>query len=307
MTDRGAPDPAAAAGSGLILVTGATGTTGRHLTGLLRERGARVREASRHPRPDAGPDTSVFFDWGDPATYPAALDGISGLYLLRPPRAAQAMPLAERFLAAARAAGVRRIVLLHSMVAGPAGMPQIRQAVEESAPEYAILQPSWFMQNFTGTHPTAIALREHGEIATATGNGRVGFIDARDIAAAAAAALLAPEPPNTRYVLTGPETLSYPQVAAILSEITGRAIRHTDLTAGQLTARWTAAGLPENLATAAADLDIAISRGDYDYTTPDVQDLTGLPPRSFRDFAAEHRDAWPTRAKPRLSPTAPST
>jgi uncharacterized protein YbjT (DUF2867 family) len=292
MTDRGAPGPAAAAGSGLVLVTGATGTTGRHLTRLLRERGARVREASRHPRPGAGADTNVLFDWGDPATYPAALDGISGLYLLRPPRAADAMPLAERFLAAARAAGVRRIVLLHSMVTGPAGMPEVRQAVEETAPEYAILQPSWFMQNFTGTHPTAIALRERGEIATATGNGRVGFIDARDIAAAAATALLTPDPPNTRYVLTGPETLSYPQVAAILSEITGRTIRHTALTAGQLTARWAAAGLPENLARTAADLDIAVSRGDYDYATPDVRDLTGQPARSFQDFAFEHRDTW---------------
>lgn len=289
MTDRGAP-PAAAAGSGPVLVTGATGTTGRLLTELLRVRGAHVREASRHLRPGANPGTSVFFDWGNPATYPAALDGIRGVYLLRPPRAADAMPLVEQFLSAARAAGVRRIVLLHSMVAGPAGMPEIRQAVEESAPEYAILQPSWFMQNFTGAHPTAVALRERGEIATATGSGRVGFIDARDIAAAAARALLAPDPPNTRYVLTGPETLSYPQVAAILSEVTGRTIRHVDLTPVQLTARWTAAGLPANLARTAADLDIAISRGDYDYTTPDVQDLTGQPPRSFKDFAAAHRD-----------------
>jgi uncharacterized protein YbjT (DUF2867 family) len=290
LTDLGAPGPVVATGGGPVLVTGATGTTGRYLTRLLRERGARVREASRHPRPGTG----VFFDWGDPATYPAALDGISGVYLLRPPRAAEAEPLVERFLAAARATGVRRIVLLHSMVTGPAGMPGIRQAVEENAPEYAILQPSWFMQNFTGAHPTAVALREHGEIATATGDGRVGFIDARDIAAAAAAALLAADPPNTRYVLTGPETLSYPQVAAILSQVTGRTIRHTSLTAELLTARWTAAGLPENLARTAADLDIAISRGDYDYTTPDIADLTGQPPRSFQDFAAAHRDAWQT-------------
>jgi uncharacterized protein YbjT (DUF2867 family) len=290
LTDLGAPGPIAATGSGPVLVTGATGTTGRHLTRLLRARGARVREASRHPQPGA----SVFFDWGDPATYPAALDGISGVYVLRPPRAAEAEPLVERFLAAARGAGVRRIVLLHSMVTGPAGMPGIRQAVEESAPEYAILQPAWFMQNFTGAHPTAVALREHGEIATATGDGRVGFIDARDIAAAAAAALLAADPPNARYVLTGPETLSYPQVAAILSQVSGRTIRHTALTAEQLTARWAAAGLPESLARTAADLDIAISRGDYDYTTPDIADLTGQPPRSFQDFTVAHRDAWQT-------------
>jgi uncharacterized protein YbjT (DUF2867 family) len=172
MTDHTATAQVTAAGSGPILITGATGTTGRHLAQILRERGAHVRAATRIPRPDADADADadVFFDWDDPATYPAA-------------------------------------------------------------PEWAILQPSWFMQNFTGTHPTAIALRERGEIATATGNGRVGFIDARDIAAAAAETLLTPEPPNARYVLTGPETLSYPQIAAILTEVTGRHIRHTALTA----------------------------------------------------------------------------
>ena len=93
-------------------------------------------------------------------------------------------------------------------------------------------------------------------------------------------------------MLTGPETLSYPQVAAILSQSTGRTIRHIDLTADQFTARWAAAGLPENLARTAADLDVSISRGDYDYVTPDVQDLTGQPPRSFEDFAVAYRDAW---------------
>jgi uncharacterized protein YbjT (DUF2867 family) len=276
VTDRGGP----------ILITGATGTTGSRVAALLRARGADIRTASRRPGPAGGTGEHVFFDWNDPATYPAALAGAKGVYLLRPPRAAaDAIPLIKRFLAVARRAGVRRIVLLHSMVTGPAGMPEIPRAVTGAVPEWAILQPSWFMQNFTGSHPTAVALRERGEIATATGNGRVGFIDVGDIAAAAAETLLTPEPPNTSYVLTGPETLSYSGIAAIISEVTGRTIRHIDLTPGQLTARWAAVGLPENLARAAADLDLAISRGDYDYTTPTVKDLTGQPPRSFRDFA----------------------
>ena len=298
MTDHTSTAPTTAAapgsgsGSGPILITGATGTTGQRLTKVLRARAAHVREASRHPRTDAGrhthTHTSVHFDWNAPDTYPAALDGITRVYLLRPPRVTEAMPLLEQFLAAANTAGVRRIVLLHSMVTGPAAMPEMPDAVMASAPEWAILQPSWFMQNFTGTHPTAVALRERGEIATAAGNGRVGFIDADDIAAAAAEVLLAPEPPNTHYVLTGPETLSYPQIAKILSQITARPIRHLDLTPQQLTARWTAAGLPDNLAKAAADLDTAISQGDYDYTTPTVKTLTGQQPRTFHDFASRH-------------------
>jgi uncharacterized protein YbjT (DUF2867 family) len=290
MTDRGARGSQAAP----ILVTGATGTTGSRVAGLLRARGVHIRAASRRPGADGGTAEHVFFDWNDPASYPAAVDGARGVYLLRPPRAAaDSILLIERFLAVARSAGVRRIVLLHSMVTGPAGMPEIPRAVAAAAPEWAILRPSWFMQNFTGSHPTAVALRDHGEIATATGDGRVGFIDADDIAAAATETLLTPGPLSGSYVLTGPETLSYAGIAAIISEVSGRAIRHIDLTPEQLIARWAAAGLPENLAQAAADLDLAIRNGDYDYTTSTVNDLTSRPSRSFRDFARAHRAAWP--------------
>jgi uncharacterized protein YbjT (DUF2867 family) len=294
VADRPWPDPATAAGAGTILVTGATGTTGRRLARLLHRRGANVRAASRNPdRTTADSGAPVVFDWNDPATYPAALAGVARLYLLRPAApAAEPLAIVERFLDAARSAGVRRVVLLHSTVTGTAGVPEIPQAVEQATPEWAILRPSWFMQNFTGNHPTAAAIRERGEIATATGDGKVAFIDADDIAAAAAETLLVADLPNTRYTLTGPEALSYPQIAAIISEAAGRRVRHINLTAGQVTARWAAAGLPSHLARIGAQLDISISRGEQDYTTSTVEDLTGRPPRSFRDYAHAHQAAW---------------
>lgn len=270
--------------AGTVLVTGGTGTTGRRLAALLRAHRVPVRVASRHPGHGAG---SVVFDWADPASYPGAVAGAESVYLVRPPATvADPLPRLRRFLATAAGAGVRRVVLLHSAVTGPAGVPEAAEAVRQAVPEWAILCPSWFMQNFTGDHPTARAIRERGEIATATGTGRVGFIDADDIAACARAALLAPEPPNTRYVLTGPEALGHADIAAILTEVTGRPVRHADLTARQLTDRWVAAGLPEPLARTAADLDRAIASGEYDYTTTTVADLTGRPPRTFREHAA---------------------
>jgi uncharacterized protein YbjT (DUF2867 family) len=280
---------------GPILVTGGTGTTGRRLAALLHRRGAHVRIATRRPQ-YVPPDTAgmpVMFDWNDPGSYPAAVAGIERVYLLRPPGVGDE-PLAriERFLAEADRAGVRRVVLLHSTATGPASMPEVAQAVEGSAPEWAILRPSWFMQNFTGDHPTARAIRREGEIATATGEGRVGFIDADDIAAAAAELLLAADPPNDRFTLTGPQALSYAQVAEIISEVCGRPVRHVNLTDDELTKRWVAAGLPERLARLAVAVDLAIRDGEQDFTTTTVEELCGRPPRSFRDFALAHRDAW---------------
>lgn len=85
-------------------------------------------------------------------------------------------------------------------------------------------QPSWFMQNFTADHPVAHGIRATGEIVTATGDGRVGFIDAEDIAAVAARALL-DDRPHTEHLITGPEALGYADVARIVTEVLGRPVR----------------------------------------------------------------------------------
>lgn len=291
---------------GLILVTGGTGNTGGRLADLLDQRGVQVRIASRHQPPSTDPAATrehVRFDWLDPATYPAAVSGVERLYLLRPSGPVeQTLPLIRQFLAAATRAGVRRVVLLHSAVNGPAGSPEIAEAVHQAMPEWAILRPSWFMQNFTGAHPIARGIQANGQIVTATGDGRVGFIDAGDIAGAAAETLLLPAAPNDAYLLTGPEALSYSQVADILSEVAGRPIRHVNLSAEHLTAQWIAAGLPEAMARTAVELDLAVSRGDYDHTTTTVHDLTGRPARSLIDHA---RTTW--HPQPAPLPDRPAT
>ncbi|HEY3867991.1 MAG TPA: NAD(P)H-binding protein [Actinocrinis sp.] len=274
---------------------GGTGTTGRRVAAQLHRRGVQMRIATRHPGsvpPDAV-GTAVVFDWNEPESYPAAVAGAERVYLLRPPGVgSDALGKVERFLAEADHAGVRRVVLLHSTATGPASMPEIADLVERSMPEWAVICPSWFMQNLTGDHPTARAIRRDGEIATATGAGRVGFIDADDIAATATELLLAAGPPNARFTLTGPDALSYPQVAAIISEACGRPVRHLDLSPDELAKRWVAAGLPEPLARLAADADLAIREGGQDFTTSTVEEVCGRPPRSLRDFAHAHRDAW---------------
>ena len=140
------------------------------------------------------------------------------------------------FLQRARAGGVRRAVLLSSS-AIPEGGPAVgtvHQALPDLFEQWAVLRPSWFMQNFTGTHAHALSIRDDGIIWTATGSGRVGFIDAEDIAAVAVHALTDEQAPNTDLVLTGPETLSYDDVAAIVTEVTGRAVVHRRLSYEQI-------------------------------------------------------------------------
>ncbi|MFE2706529.1 NmrA family NAD(P)-binding protein [Streptomyces mirabilis] len=267
------------------LVIGATGTTGsRVVAGLIAE-GHRVRAAGRSATPVEGAEP-VRFDWNEPATFGAALDGVDRVYLIPPIGSSDPAAVMLPFLRRARSAGVHRAVLLSSS-AIPAGGPavgQVHQALPGLFEQWAVLRPSWFMQNFAGFTPHARSIRENGVILTATGDGRVGFVDAEDIAAVAVRALTDEQAPDADLILTGPQALSYDDVAAIITEVGGRPVVHRHLTFDQLRDRWSAE-IPLEFATMLAGMDRAIADGAEDRTSDTVQRLTGRPPGTFRAFA----------------------
>ncbi|MEU9047702.1 MULTISPECIES: NmrA family NAD(P)-binding protein [unclassified Kitasatospora] len=270
---------------GATLVIGATSTTGRRVVAGLAAEGHRVKAAGRTATAVAGA-RAVRFDWDTPATWSEAVDGVDRVYLVPPIGSAEPAAVMLPFLRQARAAGVHRAVLLSSS-AIPAGGPAVGRVHQELPglfEQWAVLRPSWFMQNFTGSMPHARSIREDGAILTATGDGRVGFVDAEDIAAVAVRALTDGRSPDTDLVLTGPETLSYDDVAGTIAEVTGRPVVHRHLTYEQLRDRW-AAEIPAAFATMLAGMDRAIAAGGEARTSDAVQRLTGRPPGTFRAFA----------------------
>ncbi|MEU6548857.1 NmrA family NAD(P)-binding protein [Streptomyces sp. NPDC046915] len=268
--------------TGTTLVIGATGTTGSRTAARLTAAGHRVRAAGRHATPVPGAEP-VTFDWYDPATHAAALGGVDRVYLVPPLGDSDPAAIMLPFLRQARTVGVHRAVLLSSS-AIPEGGPavgEVHQALPGLFEEWAVLRPSWFMQNFTGTHAHAASIREHGVIRTAAGSGRVGFVDAEDIAAVAVHALTDECAPNTDLVLTGPEALSHDDIAAIMTEVTGRPVVHRRLSEEQLRDRLTAL-MPLEFASMLAGMDRAIAEGSEDRVTDTVRRLTGRPPRTIR-------------------------
>jgi uncharacterized protein YbjT (DUF2867 family) len=257
----------------VALIIGGTGTTGSRLASLLPDAQVGTRKPVRPGQ--------VRFDWDVPATFERALEGIDRLYLIPPVGVVDPAPVVESLLTRARL--VRRVVLLSSSAVpesatGMGALPALVRAM----PEWAVLRPSWFMQNFTGDHLVAQGVRS-GEIVTATGDGRVGFIDAADIAAVAARALTDPLPHNTEHLITGPEALSYADAAAIITEVTGKPVRHRSVSTGEMTER-IASVLPKEFAAILAALDEDIRGGAEDRVTTTVEDVTGRPARSFHDF-----------------------
>jgi uncharacterized protein YbjT (DUF2867 family) len=239
-----------------------------------------VRTASRH-------GSDVHFDWYDRGTWPAALDGCDRAYLL-PPAGLDLAPSMVPFIELARRNGVERLVLLGNSVfpMGGPGVGAVHQALAEGGPDdFVVLRPSWFMQNVTGKHYLARMVRDEDRIVTATGEGRVGFVDADDIAAVAVHALLDEKRPATELVLTGPEALSYRRVAQVVGAARGRPVAFESVTPAELVERL-ARTYPLPFAQALAELDAVIAAGAEDRVTPDVKRVTGRPPRSFEQFAA---------------------
>ncbi|HTK07304.1 MAG TPA: NAD(P)H-binding protein [Ktedonobacteraceae bacterium] len=273
-----------------MLVTGGTGKVGSRLVQRLKECGFSVRIASRgEPHAaDNGNAEHRYFHWADETTYDPVLVGIQRLFLIAPVRVADPSAQMTTFLERALQAGVQRVVLLSSSVITPdsPGLGAVHKAIQEQIPEWAILRPSWFMQNFSENHFHATSIKNEGVIITAAGEGRVGFVDAGDIAEVGLRALVDEQPHNTDHLITGPHALSYTEAADILSTATGRPIRHIFAQPDEVQARMIASGIPANFATMLTKMEYeGIRNGLEDRVTPTVERVTGRPPRSLADFA----------------------
>jgi uncharacterized protein YbjT (DUF2867 family) len=271
-----------------VLVTGGKGKTGRRIVSRLRTAGIDVVIGTRTP----ADLQDRRFEWADLSSA-SAFDGCDAVYLVAPTDRTDHLTVMQPLLEEAMGHGVGRFVLLSSSLleAGGPMMGEVHAWLAKSAPEWAVLRPSWFMQNFS-EGPHALTIREEGMIYSATGAGRVGFIDAEDIAAAAAACLIAGTLPNSDVVLTGPEAMSYDDAAEMLTAALGRPVRHLSLDPATLALRFMAQGLPPEYATTLAEMDAHIAAGAEDCTTPGVEQLTGQRPTSFRAFANRVLDQW---------------
>ncbi|MEV4731506.1 NAD(P)H-binding protein [Saccharopolyspora sp. NPDC049426] len=276
-----------------VLVTGGTGKTGTALVELLRAEAVPVRVASRNPV--HGDPGSIRFDWHDLATHAPALRGVDSVFLVPPVNSVDPMPLVAPFLAEAKRLGVDRVVLLGSAIVLPNAPSALRMAdAVRAQPGWVVLRASAFMQNFLSPHPVGERIRRRGEIRTAAGDGRVAWIDAHDIAAAAFA-LLRPGAERTGesdYLLTGPKALSYADAATIITARAGHEVRVAEIGTDEQAAHYRASGDSEEFAASIAAVEEGIREGREDQVSTAVLDLTGRPPRSFEEFADVHAAAW---------------
>ncbi len=269
-----------------ILVIGASGKTGRRITARLSAAGHQVRAGARTPGDVLPSVEPVRFDWYDAATHGPALDGVDRVHVIPPAGRVDHAPHVAAFLAAARGAGVRRVVLMTARGVHASDEIPLRQnelALLASGLEHTILRPSWFMQNFT---EGAFAPDGDGIIAAPAGDGPTAFVDAEDIADVAVAALTEDGHAGEIYELSGPEAPTWAQAAAVLGEHAGRPLRFVDVEPGSWIAQAAEAGLPADYAGMMAQLFAGVRAGWDAHLSDGVQRALGREPRLLSEFAA---------------------
>ncbi len=259
------------------LILGGTGKTGCR---IARRLGAAARVGSR----------TRGFDLADPATWAAALAGVTAVYLVEPNLGGgDRLP---RFVAEAVSAGARRLVLLSAPRAGEAEHPlhAAEEAVRGCGAGWTVLRPNWFAQNFS-EGPWAAGIRD-GVLTLPAGEGRAPFVDAEDIAEVAAAALTDDRHHGRVYELTGPRAVGFAEATALIARATGRKIDYLDVAPEAFVERQIRYGVPENVANLLTGLLVDLRDGRGAELADGVQRALGRPPRSFEDFVAT---TWPHR------------
>ncbi|MBP0466221.1 NmrA family NAD(P)-binding protein [Roseomonas sp. PWR1] len=272
--------------AGKILVLGATGTVGTPLVANLLAAGEAVKAATRNATPVAGAE-AVRFDLADAATHGPAFEGVDRAFILLPAGHLDIERLLGTVTAAAAARRVKVVLMSVFGVDADDSIPYRRAeiALERSGTPHVILRPNWFADNF---HSFWLAGIRQGVIAVPAAEGRTSFIDVRDIAASAAAALRSDRFDGRAFNLTGPAALGYADAAAILSQASGRPIRYLPVDDASFIATLTGAGVPVDYAGFLASIFHPVREGWTAGVTGDVEALTGVAPRSLAAYAADN-------------------
>jgi NAD(P)H dehydrogenase (quinone) len=295
----------------MIGVTGASGKLGALVAeGLLKLVPAQdIVAILRSPRKGAGfAARGVRVRHGDysmPETLAPALAGIERLLLVSGSEAGRRTAQHRAVIEAAKVAGVRLIAYTSVLRADTTTLPiaaehrETEALLRDSDLAYVLLRNGWYIENYTERLAMPLAM---GSFIGAAGEGRIAAATRADYAAAAIRVLTTEGQDGKTYELAGDHPFTMTDLAASVSEWAGRALPYNDMPAAQYRDELVKAGVPDMFVKIAVDADVAISHGDLDSNSRDLQGLMGRESETLRDVLARlHQPVKARRAMPSWS------
>ncbi len=283
-----------------ILVTGATGTVGKEVVIQLSiANNARIRAGvhsiikGENLKRVPGVEV-VEIDFKEQHSLHAAFTHADKLFMVTPFSEDQ-VEMAKTLVDEAKKAKVKHIVKL-SVLGADQGLQlgqwhqEVEEFIKDSGIAYTFLRPNSFMQNYSNFETENI--KREGRFYQPTGNGKVSFIDVRDIAAVAVEVLTGAGHEGRVYDLTGPEALSNQEVASIMSEVTGKQIEFVDVPEEEARKNMLAHDMPAPIVEAMLELMRQFKEDRFSATTETVQQLTGRPAHTFRRFVEDYKECF---------------
>lgn len=287
-----------------LLIVGSTGVVGRLVVRALSaansEPIALVRDAMR-AREALGETVSLrVADLANPAALKSALVGVDGLFLATPNSPNQ-FELERNLIDAAAHAGVRRMVKLSALGAdehAPVRFWRTHAAIEAHLAASGLtsvsLRPAYFMSNLLGV---ARAVQTISAVPAALGTARIAMVDPADLAAVAAAVLTREGDFPATLDITGPQALTFDDVAGEFTRALGRPIRFLDLSPEQAAQSLQDNGVPPGAVAGVLEVLVALRQGRHAAISPTVQEMLGRPANTLEDFIHDHLDLFHTNAQ----------
>jgi uncharacterized protein YbjT (DUF2867 family) len=279
----------------MILMTGATGTVGSEVVKRLSAHGIPVRAVTRDPRKAAAqrlPHVHVVQgDFDDVESMRRACAGVDRAFLVTN-STARTEQQQIAFTRVAHQSGVRHLVKLsqlHADARAPGRFLRYHAAVEAaiqaSGLTFTFLRPNLYMQGLLNFRQSIQAQRA---FFAAAGDARISAVDVRDLADVAMAALTTAQHDNQIYALTGPEALTFPEMAHQLSRAIGRTIACVEVPPEAMRAALAAQGFPAWQVDGLLEEFAMYRRGEAAGVEPGVRDALGRPARAFAAFARDY-------------------
>lgn len=273
-----------------ILVFGATGKVGREVTKQLLEKGEQVKVAVRDPKKAVsigGSDVEIAeFDYYKSDTYEGLFDNVERVFMVTPPGDTKVADCASQLIEQATQAGVKHIVLLFG-----GGLEAVEKSLKNSGIDYTILRSNTMMHEFT--NPGMInAIKNMGGIHVPAGDGKVSYIDVRDVARVATITLTEAGHAEKAYSLMGQEALGHKEVAEHISQATGKTIPYVSISDDEARTGLKSMNIGDDMIEFISDYFRMIREGHVSSTTSDAASLLGRDLLTFKQFAQENVDCW---------------